>query len=251
MLTMKTSSTKPVILFVDDEQKVLISIERTCRKQPWITVGARNGAKALELMRSRPVDVVVSDMRMPEMKGAELVSHIADEFPDTACILMSGFSDLDETIDAVNNGNIHAFLTKPWDNEQLKLTVNNCLEYKRLNEERKHLQILNDPQIIELMIAALAASNVIVDDFEETLISAGQLKADMVLSRDLTLSNDMILMCKHNMLDSATINQIREYERDTGQKLKIYVYAPSPRNKGQQADEKISQSKISQIRSLA
>ena len=146
MLAEETIETKPVVLFVDDEQEVLRAIERTCHTQEWITICVRNGAKALELMRSQPIDVVVSDMRMPEMNGAELVSRIADEFPETVCILISGFSDLGETINAINSGNIRAYIAKPWNNEQLKLAVRNCLDYKRLNEERRGLQILTQHQ---------------------------------------------------------------------------------------------------------
>lgn len=436
MLTVETIETKPAVLFVDDEQGVLRAIERTCHTQEWITICVRNGAKALELMRSRAVDVVVSDMRMPEMKGAELVSHIADEFPETVCILISGFSDLDETIDAINSGNIRAYITKPWNNEQLKLAVRNCLEYKRLNEERRGLQILTqcqneklndlnsslelevatrtndlrktvgtldrvnqeleqahtdsikvfsnlfelragnaehgrqvsdltgsmlvqlqvnpqtrkqiimaallhdigsigltdrelsteipglspketanyqrhpsigagllmgiesfseaaeiirahherfdgkgfpdgliadeiplgsriislvsdyfdlqqgrllgekmtesdarefilsasgtryDPQIVDLMPAALASNNAVVEEFEETLVATDQLTADLVLSRDLVLPDGVLLLSRHHVFGEKLVRQILEFERDSRQKLEIYVYSP-------------------------
>lgn len=212
MLNETTLETKPVVLFVDDKQQVLKAIERTCRTEEWTTIGARNGTKALETMRSRVVDVVVSDMRMPGMKGAELVSHIADQFPETVCVLLSGYADFGDTIDAINSGNVRAFITKPWDNDQLKSTIRKCLGSKGLDATRGD--------------SSPAFGDLIIEELEETVVTAEQLKADFVLSRDLVLPNGCLLLPRHHVLGTELLKQVRAFELDVNQKLEIYVYAP-------------------------
>lgn len=218
---MKRLDSSRVVLFVDDEPRVLKSIERTCRNQQWTTLFAESGAKALELMRGSTVDVVVSDMRMPRMKGSELIAHIAEEFPDTACALISGFFDRGDTIDAINSGNIHGFLIKPWTEVSLNLVIRNCLKYRRLSEEHFDMQIPNEA----LTAAALVAHDVIIDEFEENLTSSEYLSAGLVLSRDLVLPGGVMLLEKNKTLGNEVIQQVLYYEHNEGRKLEIFVYS--------------------------
>lgn len=210
MTTAEALETKPVVLIVDDKQPVLKAIERTCRAEEWTTISAGSGDQALEIMRSRVVDVVVSDMRMPGMKGAELVSHIADLFPETVCVLLSGYSDLADTIDAVNSGNVRAFITKPWDNDRLKSTIRKCLEGKGLDAKRENP----------------FPADLIIDELEETRVTAEQLHAELVLSRDLVLPNGCLLLPRHHILGTELVEQVRAFELAEKQKLEVYVYAP-------------------------
>ena len=83
-----------------------------------------------------------------------------------------------------------------------------------------------DPQIVDLMAAALASNNAIVDEFEETLMATNQLTADLVLSRDLVLPDGVLLLSRHHVLGEKLVRKILEFERDSRQKLEIYVYFP-------------------------
>ncbi|MGZ8947672.1 MAG: HD domain-containing phosphohydrolase, partial [Methylococcaceae bacterium] len=97
---------------------------------------AAGGAEGLDILRQHAVDLIISDMRMPEMSGAEFLAHALEQWPETVRILLTGYADLQSTIDAVNKGRIFSYCTKPWHDEELKLLVRNALEQKRLREER-------------------------------------------------------------------------------------------------------------------
>ncbi|MCP3978129.1 MAG: response regulator [bacterium] len=123
---------KPRVLFVDDERNVLDALRRQLRKEFEVHV-AESGSQALELLEQRgPFPVVVSDMRMPEMDGATLVSEIRRVAPDTVRMILSGQSDLEAAIAAVNEGHIFRFLTKPCPLPQWTEAINSGLEMNRL-----------------------------------------------------------------------------------------------------------------------
>ena len=127
------------ILFVDDEANVLKALRRLFHNEPYVAYFVSNGAEGLEVLRQHAVDLIISDMRMPEMNGAEFLSQIFMQWPDTIRILLTGHADLQPTIDAVNKGRIYNYCNKPWNDEELKLLVRNALEQKHLREERDRL----------------------------------------------------------------------------------------------------------------
>ena len=130
---------KPVILFVDDEQSILVALKRLSRKMPWQVLTANTGQEALRIVDEHVVSVVVSDMRMPEMDGAAVLAAINERSPDTRQILMTGYSDMESTVKAINNANVYSYVTKPWDNENLKMIIERALYERRLEEERNSL----------------------------------------------------------------------------------------------------------------
>jgi FixJ family two-component response regulator len=112
------------ILFVDDEQGVLDGYERLLRKEFFVTV-ARGGVEGLAAIEDHgPFAVVISDMRMPGMSGAEFLAQVRHSVPTTVRMLLTGFTDLSAAIDAVNEGNIFRFLTKPCRKEVLVDAIN-------------------------------------------------------------------------------------------------------------------------------
>ncbi|TAK63294.1 HD domain-containing phosphohydrolase [Methylobacter sp.] len=138
------------ILFVDDEANVLKALRRLFHNEQYITYFASSGAEGLEILRQNTVDLVVSDMRMPEMNGAEFLTQVFMQWPETIRILLTGYADFQSTIDAVNNGRIYNHCNKPWNDEELKLLVRNALEQKRLREERDRLSDIVHQQNKEL-----------------------------------------------------------------------------------------------------
>ncbi len=111
------------LLLVDDEPNVPKSIRRALRSQQYAIHIASSGTEALELLENQPIDVVVSDHRMPGMTGAELLREVSTRYPSIVNVMLSGQADMDAVIDAVNDGNIYKFLHKPWSNDALRSTV--------------------------------------------------------------------------------------------------------------------------------
>lgn len=127
------------VLFVDDEPNVLEGIQRTLRKQVELLT-ASSGAEALRLIgESGPFAVVISDMRMPAMNGAQFLAKVREQEPDTVRMILSGHADLEATIAAVNEGHIYRFLTKPCPTDRLLAAVEDALNQHRLVTAEKVL----------------------------------------------------------------------------------------------------------------
>lgn len=145
------SSTRPMnLLFVDDERNILNALKRLFRSSEYSIHTAESGMDALQILDQHPIDLIVSDMRMPHMDGAEFLSLAAERWPDTIRILLTGYADLESTIAAVNKGRIHSYCGKPWEDNELKLQINNALEQKRLKDERQRLFAIIHQQNAEL-----------------------------------------------------------------------------------------------------
>ena len=119
------------ILFVDDEVNVLNALRRLFHSEHYVSYFASSGAEGLRILQQYAVDIVISDMRMPEMNGAEFLAQVVMQWPETTRILLTGYADMQSTIDAVNKGRIYHYCNKPWNDEALKLLVRNVLEQKR------------------------------------------------------------------------------------------------------------------------
>jgi len=144
----QATSTEAVrsLLFVDDEDNILSSLKRLFRSQGYELYFSGSAANGLQILQQRPIDLVVSDMRMPEMDGAEFLSRVAEQWPDTMRILLTGQADLSATIKAINNGQIYYYISKPWDDNDIKLVIRQALEHKFLEEERRRLLKLTRKQ---------------------------------------------------------------------------------------------------------
>jgi len=131
-----------VLLFVDDEANVLKALRRLFHSESYEIHLAPGGTEGLNILRQHAVDLIISDMRMPEMSGAEFLAQAFELWPETVRILLTGYADLQSTIDAVNKGRIFSYCNKPWNDEELKLLVRNALEQKRLKEESERLSTI-------------------------------------------------------------------------------------------------------------
>jgi len=135
----KLNQLPPSILCLDDEANVLKSLVRLLRQNKFDVSVSTNGQDALDKMQKKQFDVVISDMRMPQMSGAEFLAKARQIAPDTQRILLTGFSDLESTVSAVNEGGIHAYVQKPWQNDHLISVIQSGVEKFRL---KKHNEIL-------------------------------------------------------------------------------------------------------------
>lgn len=127
---------KPRILFVDDEPLILSSLKRVASKLDVDIVTAGSGALALEILAKQPVDVIVSDMKMPEMDGIQLFEQVAKLSPETVRIILTGCDDMTMVLSAINQGRVWGYLQKPWDNNELIITLKQALELQQILAER-------------------------------------------------------------------------------------------------------------------
>lgn len=115
----------PEVLFVDDEKGILKSMKALFRHGFKVHL-AETGAEALEIVRNNQIDVIVSDQRMPEMTGVEVLRSVKEQSPATMRILLTGYSDLDAILQSVNEGEVYRFINKPWSDEELRSTVSDA-----------------------------------------------------------------------------------------------------------------------------
>ncbi|WP_350599819.1 HD domain-containing phosphohydrolase [Pseudomonas sp. 65/3-MNA-CIBAN-0223] len=141
-----TLSHKPKVLLVDDEESILNSLRRLLRGQPYDVLLATGGAQALEIMALQPIDLVMSDARMPNMDGATFLAHVHQLYPHTTRIMLTGYADPAAIIKAINEGQIHRYISKPWHDEELLLTLRQSLAYQHSERERLRLVQETDQQ---------------------------------------------------------------------------------------------------------
>ncbi|MEE1886716.1 HD domain-containing phosphohydrolase [Pseudomonas carassii] len=146
------SSTRPTVLLVDDEEPILHSLRRLLRGQPYDVVLATSGEQALALMAEQPVDLVMSDARMPGMDGATLLAQVHQCYPAVVRIMLTGYADPGAIIKAVNDGRIHRYISKPWNDHEMLLTLRQALEHQHSERERQRLEVLARMQNAQLKL---------------------------------------------------------------------------------------------------
>ncbi len=126
------------VLYVDDEEGNLMAFRASFRRDFDVHV-AHSGAEGVAFLEQNSVHVVISDQRMPAMSGAEFLATVKARWPRIVRLLLTGFSDIEAVVDAINRGGIHAYITKPWDPTDLKLRIEQAHEVHALREERELL----------------------------------------------------------------------------------------------------------------
>jgi diguanylate cyclase (GGDEF)-like protein/PAS domain S-box-containing protein len=127
------------LLLVDDEAHVVSSLKRLLRRDGYTIVTAASAAEGLQRLAECEVDVIVSDQRMPTMTGVEFLRRAKDLYPNTIRMVLSGYTELQSIIDAINEGAIYKFLTKPWDDGLLRGHVAEAFRQKEMADENRRL----------------------------------------------------------------------------------------------------------------
>ena len=139
-VTATTAATRTrTILLVDDEENILAAMRRVLRREGYQILTAGSGQEGLELLAAHPVDVIVSDQRMPNMTGVEFLRQAKVTHPDTIRIVLSGYTELQSITDAINEGAIYKFLTKPWDDELSRANIAEAFRQKELGDDNRRL----------------------------------------------------------------------------------------------------------------
>ena len=146
MTNIATAAEKPrqrTLLLVDDEENILTSLRRLLRRENYQILVANGGEQGLEILAQHPVDVILSDQRMPNMTGVEFLRRVKASYPETVRMVLSGYTELQSITDAINEGAIYKFLTKPWDDDQLRAHIAEAFRHKELADDnvRLHEQV--------------------------------------------------------------------------------------------------------------
>ncbi|MBI5556268.1 MAG: Flp pilus assembly complex ATPase component TadA [Deltaproteobacteria bacterium] len=167
------------LLLVDDEQGVLRALKRLFSDEEYRIITCEEPAKALAIMEKEEVQLVISDQKMPRMTGIELLARIKKKWPATVRIMLTGFTDVDTIMAAVNEGSVYKFITKPWNDEDLKLTVRLALEQYALKKENSELKVLTRQQQEKIQKYA----NVLGED--QSIVGNYLLRAKKISREDL------------------------------------------------------------------
>jgi response regulator RpfG family c-di-GMP phosphodiesterase len=182
------SATQPTLLFVDDEPGILSSLKRLFRPHGYRILTAGSGAEGLQLLEHEAVDLVVSDMRMPEMDGAKFLEAVRARWPEVIRILLTGYADIGSTVSAINRGEVYRYIAKPWDDNDIVLIVRKALERAALERENRRLAALIQRQNDELR--ELNAG--LEDKVTQRTAELGQINAFLNLANDELKRNFMV-----------------------------------------------------------
>lgn len=176
------------ILFVDDEGSILKAARRFFVLRDVEILTAGSGNEALELFKNHDISVLVTDQRMPEMTGTELVEKVRHLSPETVRIILSGYTDLSALLEAINNGKIFRFMVKPWKDDDLLKYIEEALEQYQLNLRNRNQE--------EQMLLALAQTIELKDPYTKGHCERVALFA-VEISRELGLPEDQIKEIRH------------------------------------------------------
>ena len=235
---MNEPNTKPTLLLVDDEARITRSLKMLFRNE-FNVLTTDSGHEAIEIARTQPVAVVISDQRMPIMPGVEVLRGIRDVSPNTMRLLLTGYADLAAVIGSVNEGEIFRFLQKPWDTEQIRADVRAAAQVAELSfaaAARRNSELVvdeapqpvsrpgillldQDPMAYELVKRATPQGNPLywarhMDEAME-LLSAhaiGVLVADVLDGQASHVGAIKALKQSHPQLVTIVLTQLRDYE---------------------------------------
>jgi CheY-like chemotaxis protein len=143
------------ILCVDDEENILNTMKRVFRREGYRIFTTSSTAEAFSILEHHPIQLIISDQRMPQMTGTEFLSIIKDRYPEIIRIILTGYTDVDSITEAVNKGLIYKFLLKPWNDEDLRLDIRQAIDqyeliqanrmlHNRILEQNEQLRLVNE-----------------------------------------------------------------------------------------------------------
>jgi YesN/AraC family two-component response regulator len=137
-------SEKYTILIVDDEKLILTTLQRLLRNENYNVLTAGSAFDALEILEHKKIHLIISDQRMPQMTGTELFEIVKKQYPEIIRVILSGYSDTNSIIDAINKGEIVRFIAKPWEDHSLKNTINQIIRQYEILRKNNEMSLLID-----------------------------------------------------------------------------------------------------------
>jgi DNA-binding NtrC family response regulator len=127
------------ILIVDDEENILSALNRLFRNEGYDILTAQSGEEALSTLEQQPVDLIISDLKMPNMNGVEFLAKAKEMNPGALRVMLTGHADLKSVIQAIDKGEVYRFLLKPWNNDELKMSVRQALDFYYVQKDNRTL----------------------------------------------------------------------------------------------------------------
>jgi putative nucleotidyltransferase with HDIG domain len=149
-LTGDPNVTEHAVLFLDDEPNILKAIQRLLRNEPMQVLTATDPNEALDILRETPTQVVVTDQRMPSMSGVDFLSAVRDQHADVVRIMLTGYTEMNIAVEAINKGEIYRLITKPWNDDELRATLRQAFDHHDLKTEIKRLNTVAREQNFKL-----------------------------------------------------------------------------------------------------
>jgi putative two-component system response regulator len=197
------------ILLVDDEMNVIKALIRVLSYKYFNVIYTTSPKEAMEILQNQEVDIIVCDQRMPTIRGIELLIHAKKISPGTIRILMTGYSDLDVIVSAINDGNIFHYVSKPWKNEELVEVIDNAIRYKESQDEKEIIlnKLLSDKSEWARTV-----------EYLEILVSEGRQKAinallRIIAAKDVELYNHSKRVAEY-ALKVATLMGLTEKQKE-------------------------------------
>ncbi len=205
--------TQPNVLYVDDLQTNLILFQATFEHDYHIIL-AESAAKALEIMKEVEIQVLVTDQRMPDMTGTELLEIVSREYPEVRRFLLTAFTDFETVVEAVNKGHIHGYINKPLQAEEVRLSINNSLEMYYLRKRNNEMMIELENANLELMGLDGMKSEIIKVISQEIRNPLNRIMGTLHLLKDKMKGQELAGVI--NILDSS-VSRLEEFSSMTEQ----------------------------------
>ena len=165
------------VLYVDDEQNNLNSFRAAFRRHFNIFT-ALSGEEGMEILKSNDIHVIVTDQRMPNMTGVQFLQHIPS-YLDNIRIILTGFSDLESIIEAINTGKVYRYIRKPWDKDELKITIDNAIE--TISLRRNNRKLIHELQVNNENLEEKVRERTNEIEHQKQIIEAGKAQSDKLL----------------------------------------------------------------------
>ena len=153
-------STPYQLLLVDDEPSILAALRRVFQRENYQLHFARNGVEAIKILASQEIHLIISDFMMPEMNGSELLTKVRERWPATIRIMLTGHANTEAVMGSIRDGAVYRFILKPWNDDDLRLTIALALEQHALQQRNRTLEQQNQKQHRDLeTLAKLSVTN--------------------------------------------------------------------------------------------
>ena len=216
-----SSDAKHTLLCVDDEQYILNALKRLLRKEGYHLLTADSGEQGLEVLAENEVHLIISDQRMGGMSGTEFMALVKEKYPDVLRIILTGYTDVDSITESINKGHIYKFFLKPWNDQNLKLEIQQALQQydliqinrkldAKIVEQNKQLKKMNEnledlvkerTQEIALQNQALSLSHAVLEDLplpiigvdeQSVVMLANKMAFDIIPQQELKIGSPLV-----------------------------------------------------------
>ena len=199
------------LLLVDDEQGILAALRRVFQRENYELHFARNGVEALKVLGGQPIHLIISDFMMPQMNGSELLTQVRERWPETIRIMLTGHANTDAVMGSVKGGAVYRFILKPWNDDDLRLTIALALEQYALMQRNRALEQENHQQNRDLAtLAKLGVTNrsqLAIMLHKKGLLNAQQIQ---LLHKEMQTHKTPVMrqLMQHDWIDSDKIYQL-------------------------------------------